>query len=176
MIHIIGATANNLKKDDFLKKIQQWGQHHTVSVQAMNAKLIFGRLHLQSAAEHAIRAFQQGTNTAHSLSTETLLYAAGERQITLAIDKMGVQPTSKEIALVIIDNLKGTKEASGSIQEEDIMFLLKQLNLERDDNVLISDENMLPTFGITQEERKTVSKAKYEQLILEKVALVDFIK
>jgi len=50
------------------------------------------------------------------------------------------------------------------------------LNLEKDDKVLEGDENTLKSFGLNEMELRTVTKAKYGDLILEKVAMVDIIK
>jgi len=176
MIYSIGATGTNINIEELLKYLQQYCQQYKVSIQAMNADLIFGKHHLQSAAEHAIRAFQQGTNTANSLAMETLLYAAGERQIKIAIEKMGMKATTTNIAFIIIEGEITLPEASGHFSKDDIPILLKQNHLQQDDSILQGDENTLTLFGITEREKKTVSKAKYEQLILEKVALVDIIK
>ena len=44
-----------------------------------------------SAVEHAIRAFERKTNTTNSLEKEIILYASGERQLKLAIPKIGIK-------------------------------------------------------------------------------------
>jgi hypothetical protein len=54
--------------------------------------------------------------------------------------------------------------------------LLKQLSLDRDDTVLEGNIDTLKKFGIGENEINTVAKAKYGDLILEKVAMVDIIK
>jgi len=50
--------------------------------------VVCGRDHLLSAATHAERAFRNGTNRSKTLLTETILYAAGDRQIGRAMEKM----------------------------------------------------------------------------------------
>jgi tRNA threonylcarbamoyladenosine modification (KEOPS) complex Cgi121 subunit len=50
------------------------------------------------------------------------------------------------------------------------------LDIARDDDVLEGDENTLRSFGISDEEKQTVSKQYYASLILERIALIDIIK
>ena len=54
--------------------------------------------------------------------------------------------------------------------------MLGSLSLRRNDDVLEGDKDVLRRFGIDENEIKTVTKAKYGNLILEKVAMVDIIK
>ena len=123
-----------------------------------------------SAVEHAVRAISRKTNTTNSLEKEILLYASGERQLKLAIPKIGVKKGNVKIAIVILKNKK--KIISNKIVDD----LLKLFYLTRDDKVLEGDENTLKRFGIKEKELKTVNKAKCSDLILEKVAMVDIIK
>jgi KEOPS complex subunit Cgi121 len=170
MIKIIGAKGNIQDVDDFLKKISQFSKDNNVIIQAFDSEVIYGKNHLISAFNHAKRAIERKTNTTNSLEMETLLYASGERQLKLAIPKMGVKEGKKSIALIFI------VESPSDISNQLVSKFLEQLSLKQDDSVLEGDENTLKKFGITESETKTVTKAKYGDLILEKVALVDIIK
>lgn len=170
MIKIIGAKGKIKNVDDFLKKIGIYATENNVTIQAFDADLIYGKNHLISAVEHAKRAMDRKTNTTNSLEKEILLYAAAERQLKLAIPKIGVKEDNRNIAFVFVKNDK--KDLPNKITGG----LLKILSLTRDDKVLEGDENTLRRFGIKKNETKTVTKAKYEDLILEKVAMVDIIK
>lgn len=170
MIKIIGAAGNIQDVDIFLKKLSQFTKDNNIIIQAFDAKVIFGKNHLISAYEHAKRAMDRKTNSTNSLEMETLLYTSGERQLKLAIPKMGIKKGSSFIALIFI-----TKPPS-KISDQLISRFLKEFSLKREDNVLEGDENTLKEFGITENELKTVTKAKYGELILEKVAMVDIIK
>jgi tRNA threonylcarbamoyladenosine modification (KEOPS) complex Cgi121 subunit len=99
---------------------------------------------------------------------EILLYSSGERQLKLAIPKMGVKKGKTNIAFVFLNDDK--------IFDDIIKEFLKKLSLVRKDIVLEGNENTLKLFGIDKKEIETVSKEKYGNLILEKVALVDLIK
>ena len=98
---------------------------------------------------------------------EILLYASGERQLKLAIPKIGIKKDHADIAFIFIGN---------KISDKLIGELLQELSLKRDDKVLEGNINTLKKFGLKEREIKTVSKDKYESLILEKIALVDIIK
>lgn len=167
MIRIIGAKGNIQNIDDFLKKISDLSQEYTIVVQVLNADMIYGEKHLISSVEHAIRAMKQETNTTNSLNMEILLYASGERQLKLAIPKMGVKKGKGNIALVF---------TNGKIPEGNIDEILTKLGLERDDKVLVGNRTTLKKFGLKETEIETVKKDKYGNLILEKVAMVDIIK
>lgn len=167
---IIGAKGKIKNVNDFLEKISIFAKKNNITIQAFDAGLIFGKNHIISAVEHATRAFSRKTNTTNSLEKEILLYASGERQLKLAIPKIGVKNCNTKIAFVLIDNKK--KMMSNKIVND----LLKLLSLIRDDKVLEGDENTLKRFGLKKDEIKTVNKEKYCDLILEKVAMVDIIK
>ena len=91
MYKIIGAKGHISNIDDFLKKINNFCNKNSIIIQVFNAEIIFGRNHILSAYKHAKRAFEQKTNTTNSLAMEILLYASGERQLKLAIPKIGVK-------------------------------------------------------------------------------------
>ena len=169
MIKIIGAKGDIQDIDVLLEKVGIFTQNNNIIIQAFDADMIYGKNHLISAFEHAKRAMDRKTNTTNSLEMETMLYASGERQLKLAIPKMGIKKGKTKIAFVLINQ---KAKNLGNLAGE----MLKFLNLTRDDQVLDGDENTLKKFGISENEMKTVTKAKYGHLILEKVAKVDIIK
>jgi len=170
MIKIIGAKGNIKDIDVFLKKIEDFANKNNLVIQSFNADMIYGEDHIISAVEHATRAIERKTNTTNSLEKEILLYAAGERQLKLAIPKMGIKEGDGNIALVLVNN------SNNYIPEKINTDLLKLLNLKKDDYVLIGTKDTLEKFGITYDEIRTVTKEKYGHIILERVALVDIIK
>jgi KEOPS complex subunit Cgi121 len=170
MIKIIGAKGNIQDVDDFLKKIESFASKNGLKIQVFNADLIYGKDHIISAVEHANRSIDRKTNTTNSLEKEILLYASGERQLKLAIPKMGVKKGTGNIAFVVLN------ESKRKIPEYIANDLLKYLSLEKDNLVLEGNIDTLKKFGINYEETKTVTIGKYGYLILEKVAMVDIKK
>ena len=165
MIRVIGAVGDIKDLDKFLEQISDFALKNKNIIQVFNAELIYGKDHLISAVEHAKRAMQRKTNTTNSLEMEMLLYASGERQLKLAIPKMGVKEGKSKIAFVLL--------AENDISEKQLM---ETLSLKRDDKVLEGNPDTLKKFGINKHEIDTVNKDKYGNLILEKVAMVDIIK
>jgi len=128
MIKIVGAKGVINDVDSLLEKVNSFAQSHDVTVQAFDADVIYGKNHLISAVEHAIRAMERKTNTTNSIEMEMLLYASGERQLKLAIPKVGVKKGNANIAFVF-DKKKG-EMSYNSVNE-----MLKLLNLKKDDKV-----------------------------------------
>ena len=170
MIKIIGAKGNIKDIDVFLKKVEDFSNKNNITIQSFNADLIFGKDHIFSAVEHAKRSIGRKTNTTNSLEKEILLYASGDRQLKLAIPKMGVKEGSGNIAFVLVNNEKS--EISNNITND----FLKSLDLKGDDKVLEGNRETLRKFGIKENEIETVTKEKYGYIILEKVAMVDILK
>jgi len=168
MIKIFGSRGEISNVDIFLKKISDFSKKNNVTIQSFNADLIFGKNHLLSSIEHAKRAFENKTNTCNTLEMEILLYASGKRQLKHAIPKMGIKKGNVKAVFVMLNNNK--------IDRNLIKNLLEKIEFERDDKVIQGDINNLKKFGIKDSEIETVSKDRYSDLILEKVAMVDIIK
>lgn len=118
---------------------------------------VCGREHILSAVEHAERAFARGANRSKSLLTETMLYAAGERQISKALELMHPKPGRSEYVAVLFD------------QPDDLR--LGDISMERDDSIM----------GCTPEKAEAMGLANGmgippEDLALERVALLDLMK
>ena len=169
---VVGARGTIKDVDRFLQQLLSFSEEQQVVIQALDAEAVYGKDHLVSATEHALRAFKRGRNAMNSLALEILLYAAGERQIQKAITKMGVKKGKGQIAFVIID----IKKAKGKTYDMVVDTLLQMFHFVRDDKVLEGTKDTLKRFGITQRELQTVPEQRYGDLILEKVALVDVIK
>jgi KEOPS complex subunit Cgi121 len=167
MINIFGAKGNIQNIEEFLNQVGKYAKENNLIIQVFNADVIFGKNHLISAVEHAQRAIEQKTNTTNSLEMEILLYASGERQLKLAIPKMGIKKGKTNVAFVFLGKKTNKKIVDGFINT---------FSLLRDDKVLEGDINTLRKFGFKENEIKTVSESKYGNLILEKVAMVDIIK
>ena len=132
-------------------------------VQLLDARLVCGRDHLVSAAEHAERAMREHTNVARSLAVEFVVYASGERQIADALAKMGVRDDTTQFAVVVFGG-------------EDPADVLRSLSLTRDHAVLESSPAKLRAFGLTDAELASVPPERAADLVLERVALVDLLK
>jgi KEOPS complex subunit Cgi121 len=174
MIAVIGAFGIIRDIDLFLQQLLMFSKEENLVIQGLDAQVVYGKDHLISAAAHAQRAFEQKANSTNSLALEILLYASGERQIQKAILKMGMKKGKQNIAFVIMDETK--RKADRKTYATVIDKLLNMFHLTRDDKVLEGDRDTLKRFGLTDQELRTVPESKYNDLILEKVAMIDVIK
>ncbi|HEX2021832.1 MAG TPA: KEOPS complex subunit Cgi121, partial [Candidatus Thermoplasmatota archaeon] len=107
-----------------------------------------------------------GRSRASDLATETLVYAAGERQIGRALEKMGLKEGARGIAAV----------AWGPEAEAALDALAAERGWVRDDATLDGTDAKLDAWGIGAEERAVVPRERWGDLVLERVALVDVLK
>ncbi|UCH89696.1 MAG: hypothetical protein JSV49_03340 [Thermoplasmata archaeon] len=170
---IVGAKGKFEDVEGVIDRLKNLGEKYNVTLQLIDARLIFGKAHLDSAVFHAQRAMAKSTNLAKSIAVEIILYASGERQIGQAITKMGIKSDTEEFGLIIYDLPSQGASEEGSKLCGDI---LSELDLVRDDTILEGDKSVLERFGITKEELEAVSQSHWSNLILERVAMVDIIK
>jgi len=159
IVEILGALGAATDPDVRLAVLREFGG----DIQLLDARLVCGRDHLVSAAEHAERAMREGTNAAKTLAVEFVLYASGERQIGDALAKMGIRDGTTQFAVV----------AFGSV---DIATALDALALTRDDSVLEASRQKLRAFGVSKAEIDSVPEDRQADLVLERVAMVDLLK
>lgn len=69
----------------------------------LDPDMVAGKRHAMSAAMHAERAFEEGTNRSKTLPTEIILYCAWERQIGKAMAKMKPKEGRDEYVAILMD-------------------------------------------------------------------------
>ena len=92
--------------------------------------MVVGKDHLLSAAEHAERAFREGTNRSKTVLTEIILYSAWERQIGKAMTKMKPKEERNDYVALLIDIDDPRLEEIGMIRD-DSLFEATQEKAER---------------------------------------------
>ncbi|MCW3983290.1 MAG: KEOPS complex subunit Cgi121 [Candidatus Bathyarchaeota archaeon] len=159
------------KVDEFLKANRKQNNLH-VEVQFFEADLIATQEHLYFAVLNALQAFHSKTNKSKSVAMETMLYAAAQRQIQKAIDKIGVKPETKAMAVVVVGSSPKCVEAM-------IKELTSCVGSEPDDSVLKltkpKQQKIKETFQISAEQLKTQPVTTEEalvNLVIEDVALL----
>ncbi len=117
--------------------------------------VVCGKDHVLSAVQHAERAFQAGNGRAKNVLTEIVLYAAGERQIGRALEKMRPKGNGGMVAAVFdLDDLA-----------------LSDLGAERDDSLCDASEDKARNLGA-----ELFDGVSPEDAVLEMVAMVDLLK
>jgi KEOPS complex subunit Cgi121 len=150
-VTVIGIRCG-LPFDDIVKHFRSMGG----DVILMDPGHVCGRDHIFSAVMHAERAFLHGTNRSKTLMTETLLYAAGERQISKALEKMRSKDGAEEMAAAVFD--------VGDLH-------LDAINAAADDSILKCTKAKAEALGLDP-----CGMISPEDLVLEMVATVDIQK
>ncbi len=160
---IIGATGKIDSAERFIEDARYFVNSPDYLLQFIDAEKVLGTEHIQSAIEHANRAFIRQDNISANLAMEILIYISGEPQIQSALQKIGVKDGCEKVAIIADDKIE-------------IDDLLVHLNLTRDDDVLNFNEKKLIEFGVSEAEIVACDKKKLTDLILERVAMVDVKK
>ncbi|MFW5929569.1 MAG: KEOPS complex subunit Cgi121 [Halobacteriota archaeon] len=131
-------------------------------VQAFDARYVAGEPHLASAFYKARRAFERDENVGDDLAIETLLYAAGTRQIDVAFEIGLSSDTDTAVFLVH----PSSDDVGDEIRRE----------TEPPSTREFDRETAYEFYGVTPEELDAVGEHKAEMLVLERVALLDVEK
>jgi len=145
-----------------------------VEVQFFDAKRVATWQHLYFAALNALTAFKNKENISKGLAMETLLYAAAERQITRAVELVGIGATSSDVAVLIIGREPSKIESA-------LTMVSKNISGRCDEKVLELSKHKMATirrvFDILEAELRTVMEKNdvekaMTDLVVERMALL----
>lgn len=146
---------------ELIAALQALRSSHGCIAQALDADKVVSERHIAFAVEKALAAFALGRNIAKDPGVEFLRYASGERQIERALN-MGISDTTKRLALVLIQQSRdGQWPDTAGIIEQDARGCSFQIKAVKE------------TFNISNEEIEAVGIERMEDLVIERVALVD---
>jgi len=142
-------------------------------IQFFDADLIATQEHLYFAVLNALQAFKNKTNLSKTPAMETILYASAQRQIQKAIERCGIKPKTKSMAVIIIGD--DPKQIGNALREVTI-----SVGSDPDADVLELTRNkeakIRKAFEITDQELRTVENGNPEKaivnLVIERVALL----
>ncbi len=173
-VGIIGFKNVNVEKPENALKAIRSGSQSDVAVQFFDADLIATWEHLYFAVVDALMAFETKRTISKTLAVEVVLYASAQRQISRAINALGVKVGCRNVAVVVVGN--------ASLTVESVLRLVSQkLSKESDDRVLeLSTKkirNIRAAFKITDEELQVVAKngdlnRALVDLVIERMALL----
>ena len=146
-----------------ISAIKDLQSRHGCIVQALDADKIAGERHILFAAKKALAAFSEARNIAKDAGMEIMRYASGERQIERA-HFMRVSDRTKRIALVLA--------GSGSGSLPDASELSQIIELDGLGGSFCA-KAVKEAFNISSEELRAVGEERIEDLVIERVALVD---
>ncbi len=170
ILYFTGSSSNHLSPlaiGEILGEVTS--RFSLEACQIFDNRYIWGQKHLFSAIWHALNAEKTKRMISNTLSMEILLYAAGQRQITKALDHLGVREDTEEVLGVII-----------SLNEPDLInafeFLIKKAGIESNMDLLnnfYSKKRYIIDFLIKEGFSATeFSMIKIEKAILQRVALL----
>ncbi len=152
--------------DAFVAEIGAIGDRHGATIQAIDARYVAGRRHLERAIELADRAIERGENVARDRAIEILLYAAGRRQIERAFE-MGVA-TGEQAAVILVD---GAGEAAAI---DDLKSLDAVVSVEP--TLDVGDSTTICAFFDITDAERSATDASLGALVRERVALLNVEK
>ncbi|MBM4240256.1 MAG: hypothetical protein FJ150_01025 [Euryarchaeota archaeon] len=112
-----------------IKKISQ--SHPGCTIQLLNAEGVAGREHVLHAAIHALKAFERRKNIAKDLGIEICVRTSAQRQISKALDILGVREGKMNLCAVFVGC------------DDEILNKISSILGERDDDLLKPDKNVL---------------------------------
>lgn len=170
-IQVICGNVNIPKLSDFLKIVNLIASENEVIVQGLNADLIAGERHLHFAVGKALRAVAAGRNIAKDPGIEIMRYASGERQIERSFS-IGLHKGENNAVFVLLGKIDNLILALSAIRK---LILEKPCSkvLAYSDSKRVG---ILSLFGITDVEIEASGEEHIPELVIERVALADFVK
>ncbi len=170
-IHIICGMIRIPNLSTFLKTIGSIASENEIVIQGLNADLIAGERHLHLAIRKALRAVAAGRNIAKDPGIEVMRYAAGERQIERSFS-IGLREGVNNAVFVLFGKMDNVILALSTIRElideKPCSELLNYSDSKR--------KGILSLFGITDAEIEASGEEHIPELVIERVALADFLK
>jgi KEOPS complex subunit Cgi121 len=160
-MRILEGTVEVDDVDAFVAEIGEISAETSATIQAFDARYVVSERHLERAVELADRAIERGENVARDRAVEILLYAAGRRQISEALE-LGVSP-GKNRVVVLVD---GGDEADAAATVR-----ARVLDAEAPTLGDYDSDRVCEYFDVSDAELDVVD-GDLESLVLERVALL----
>ncbi|WP_324760280.1 KEOPS complex subunit Cgi121 [Haloarcula montana] len=100
-MEVVEGTATVADVGAFVDRLDAIGTDHGATIQAFDARYVVDRAHLERAVKLATRAHDRGEGIADDFGVEILLYAAGRRQISQALE-MGLSEGTCPVVAVVV--------------------------------------------------------------------------
>lgn len=104
-VGVFGCTLSSSSPTEaLLSRSQKLADGMKATLQLVDAERIASPLHLLFATHHALRAFHHGTQRAKTIGMEILRYAAAQRQISRALEILGLTRSTIQIGGVLLNH------------------------------------------------------------------------
>jgi KEOPS complex subunit Cgi121 len=129
------------------------------AIQLLRADGIAGQEHIMQATIQAIKSFERDENIAKDTGLEICVRASAQRQISLALEILGIEEGSLGVCAVALNC------------EKDVFNRLEKILGSKNDDVLHPDENILKEiYRISDEEIEASGSLK--KILIERTALL----
>ena len=167
---ILAGRINIEAVEVFLQEINAIARSNNVIIQAIDAKKVADRQHVDTAVRHAIRSFAEHRNVANDLGVEILLNLSASRQIQKALS-MGVHEGAMEVLMIVLGTAKSIEASTRRLT----------CLLVPDPHVIDyrgeKRVQLMRMFRITEEEINAVGgDHRIPELVRERLALFDAFK
>lgn len=171
---IVGFTGVKVNQTEVFLEAVDKDKPAGVEVQFFDADLVATWQHLYFAVLNALTAFKNRENLSRSVSMETMLYASARRQIHKATQLLGIKPTSRNMAVLIVGD-------KAEVVQEALARVSRRVGGQLDDSVLELSgkkmENVRRAFDISEAELETVMEGDDVEkalvdIVVERVALL----
>ncbi len=163
---IRAATVEINDRTGFLCRIQEIMAEFHTHIVCFDADKLAGVNHVRSAVDHAVRSFDEGNPISNTVEMEALLYASGSRQTSIGAS-FGMHAGENRLYICCYPPREGTWDALAPL----VCFC------ECEDPWGISDSqkraNLMRLFDISEEELATTIDQNLQDLVLERVALLE---
>lgn len=172
--HLLVEGFRNIKIDDIGKVFDIIRSNSgRCQVQVLDADFIAGFEHIYFAVLNALKSFRSGLNISRSMAIEILLFASCQDQIKRAIEILGIKPSTRNAALVIV--AESREEAISAFNS-----ISRGLGWEADQGVIeLTNEkikSIIKAFGISDQEIETSMRRSLEDAVkntlIERAALL----
>jgi KEOPS complex subunit Cgi121 len=167
---ILAGTITIESVEAFLREINAIAQSNNVIIQAIDAKKVADRQHVDTAVRHAIRSFAEHHNVANDLGVEILLHLSASRQIQRAL-RTGVREGAMDVLLIVLGTSKSIEASTRKLA--DLLAVDPHvIEYSREKR-----EQLMKTFSITEEEINAVGgDHRIPELVRERIALFNAFK
>ncbi len=163
-LEIYQAVADVSDVGTVLAQVNAAGKNADAVIVLFDAEKITGQQHIRSAVLHAKRSFASRKPIARTLAMEILLYASGQRQCSLA-PQFGLHTGRNFLYVAVVGG-----------DADMAKRLLAEVAVPANHQVTASVLVLMELFGITAEEIEVVGEDRIEELVLERVAMMDAYK
>ena len=163
-IRLLFGRPTTKERGHLIQAIKDLQSRHGLIAQALDARMVVSEKHIQFAVEKALSAFSDGRNIANDPGMEIMRYASGERQIERAL-AMGVSDQTRRIALVLVK----VDDQGGWPDDRELCQIIEPDG----ESGLFDPGAVKDVFNISSQELQAVGEERMEDLVIERVALVE---